>query len=81
MAVDVEGTISAMSSNKGIVEEWKTNFIVEDTPPLRIVSGCSVKQIIFVRGKSRGEPAGLRRTERPSGICIKTESESWWIIY
>lgn len=71
MIVDVEGTISAMSSNKGRVKKWETNLIVEDTPPLRIVFGCSVKQIIFERGKSRGEPAGLRRTERPSGICIK----------
>jgi len=50
-------------------------FRVEATPPLRIVSLCSVNGTSFARGYSLGcrtsEDRGVKKKVRPVGVCDK----------
>jgi hypothetical protein len=55
-------------------EEEESHLIVEATPPLRIVSLCSVKDTILLRGYSNGElrsieleGTGVKKKSRPAG--------------
>lgn len=52
------------------------HFMLEATPPLRIVSLCSVNDISFANGNSgfsfgrRGSASrGVRKKTRPVGVC------------
>jgi len=66
-------------------EELKAQFLVEATPPLRMVSLCSVNATSFARGYSRSSfgrvaltDRGVKKKERPVGaynynIGVNTE--------